>query len=126
MPEKYQIFQRLNIGGQSQVFKALDIKESEFLVLKITNFAHHEFSDNHTSFFYHRLIENFYTLQMNNVAHRDVKTSNIIMVENKDLKGEVLIKIGDFGDSFILEHNTNEINLKLLQVFLRFTLLLKL
>ena len=46
MPAEYQILQRLNIGGQGQVFKALDTKESEFLALKITNFPKKISSEN--------------------------------------------------------------------------------
>ena len=46
MPKEYQILQRLNTGGQGQVFKVLETKESEFLALKITNFPKKKSSEN--------------------------------------------------------------------------------
>ena len=53
-----------------------------------------------------KLVEGFKILQENGVANRDVKTQNIILVEDPNIEGTYYYKISDFGISCQLPLDT--------------------
>ena len=56
------------------------------------------------------IVKQLAILQSNGIAHRNIQTQNIILVDSQKLKEEVFYKITDFAFGCVLPNNQNMIN----------------